>query len=76
MASLRTPPTNEEFAERVGCDFTTVSRWRNGNRLPKPEMLGVIAEAFGLPQSEMFEHYTAGASEFGKYLRRQVFQEL
>jgi transcriptional regulator with XRE-family HTH domain len=76
MAPPNTPPTNEEFAEKVGCDFTTVSRWRNGSRLPSPAALGRIVEAFDLSRDEAFGNYTAGAEQFGQFIRRKVFREL
>ena len=37
--------TQPQFAERVGVDYMTVSRWERGVNLPGLEMLGRIAAA-------------------------------
>lgn len=39
--------TNVEFARRVGCDHTTASRYRSGERAPSTRMLFKILSAFG-----------------------------
>lgn len=38
--------TNVEFARRVGCDHTTASRYRSGERVPSTAMLFRIINAF------------------------------
>ena len=35
--------TDQAFADRVGVDRSTVTRWRNG-RMPEPQQMGLIAE--------------------------------
>ena len=39
--------TDTEFAERIGCDRTTVLRWRNEKVLPEREQMRRIGEATG-----------------------------
>lgn len=65
--------TNEAFARRVGCDYTTASRYRNGQRLPSYAMMQRIAHAFELPLEALATAAARGAPAFGKYLRRHVF---
>lgn len=38
-----------EFAERIGVEHSTLSRWISGERRPRAEMYPRIAEAVGLP---------------------------
>lgn len=64
---------NTEFAKRVGCHFTSASRYRNGNRLPGVPILGRIMLAFGLPLQSTLDAYDKGAEEFSRYLREHVF---
>jgi len=64
--------TNFEFADRVGCDFTTASRLRNGQRLPSRDMLSRIIKAFDLDPAEALTASEDPAT-FSAYLREHVF---
>ena len=37
--------TQEEIAERVGVDAVTISRWKNGTRLPKADFIIPLCKA-------------------------------
>lgn len=39
--------TVEEFADAIGVAKSSVSRWANGTRFPRPEMIARIQEATG-----------------------------
>jgi transcriptional regulator with XRE-family HTH domain len=77
--------TNSEFAEAVGCDVTTASRYRNGHRLPGVELLESIEALLGMPHDELMRVWHAGRAwhrkypkrpqdnPFGKMLRDRVF---
>jgi transcriptional regulator with XRE-family HTH domain len=66
--------TNVEFAERVGCDFTTSSRYRNGQRVPSYPMLLRIAKAFDLDPMPLVKACSQGPEAFGRLIRKQVFE--
>lgn len=65
--------TNEQFGERVGCDYTMASRLRNGLRLPSRELLERIVAAYDLDGSEALEATAEGKEAFSRYLRDHVF---
>jgi hypothetical protein len=65
--------TNDVFAEKVGCDFTTASRLRNGNRKPSFDLFLRITRAFELDRMDALTAYEAGQESFGQYLRDNVF---
>lgn len=69
--------SNHEFAERVGCDFTTASRYRNGLRVPSARMLARIMKMFPFTESDVYELWEAldeeGGASFGRWLREKVF---
>lgn len=64
---------NEEFAERVGCDFTTASRYRNGQRTPSYAMLVRICKAFDLEMTPLILACAKGPEAFGKLISQLVF---
>lgn len=66
--------TNNEFGDRVGCDFTMASRLRNGERLPSRELLERIVAAYGLDGNEALAATRAGRSAFKEFLRIKVFE--
>lgn len=66
--------TNNEFGDRVGCDFTMASRLRNGERLPSRELLERIVAAYGLDGNEALAATRAGRSAFKEFLRVKVFE--
>lgn len=39
--------SHDEFADRIGCDRSSVTRYVHGNRMPRPEVLRRIAEVTG-----------------------------
>jgi putative transcriptional regulator len=45
--------TQMEVAERLRVDQTTVSKWENGEALPRTEMLFLIASLFGVKVDEI-----------------------
>lgn len=65
---------NEDFAEAVGCDFTTASKIRNGSRLPSLPLLVKIREVYGLDGNEALDAYGHGPSVFAAYLNSKVFE--
>lgn len=66
--------TNEEFGQKVGCDFTMASRLRNGQRLPSRERLEQIVSAYGLDANEALRASAAGPEAFSLYLKAKVFE--
>lgn len=73
MSNKSATTTLHEFSERVGCHFTTASRLRAGTRLPGREMFNRIVKAYDLDPMESLRAYVGPRSEFGEYLRREVF---
>lgn len=67
------PETNSSFARKVGCNHTTASRLRSGQRMPSGKMLFRICEAYGLNKSEALSVFARGSEEFSKWLRANVF---
>lgn len=65
--------TNEEFGERVGCDYTMASRLRGGKRLPSRELLERIVAAYGLDANEALTATATGPLAFARYLGEHVF---
>jgi len=65
--------TNGGFEEKVGVDFTTASRYRNGDRVPSTRTAQKIADAYGLDVAEMLRAIAGGREEFGYYIRTRVF---
>lgn len=65
--------TNDEFAARVGCDFTHASKIRNGSRLPSLPLLIKIREVYALDGNEVLDAYKAGPVTFAEYLNSKVF---
>lgn len=66
--------TNEQFGERVGVHFTMASRLRNGMRLPSVGTLRRIVKEFDLDVNEALGAHGKGSAEFGRYLRKRVFE--
>lgn len=66
--------TNEEFGRRIGVTHSMASRMRNGQRLPSNTVLLKIQSEFDLPLQELVNAHAAGAPEFGRLLRSQVFR--
>lgn len=64
--------TNYEFGRLVGVDYTTASRYRNGNRMPGDDKLDTIWEVFELPVEDR-AFATKNKDNLSSYLRRNVF---
>ena len=54
--------TQEELAELVGVNQTTISQAEIGNRRPEMETQAAIAQALGVPISELFPRSEEEAS--------------
>lgn len=65
--------TNQEFADRTGCDFTTASKIRNGQRLPGGRLLFRTIFEFSLDAREAGAAYLRGRNEFAEFINRAVF---
>ena len=70
-----------EFGEKAGCDHTTASRLRSGERAPSTRLLYRICEAFGLDKGEALRILaqdqasgTGSTPKFAEYLRSRVFE--
>ena len=73
MDRRREAVTLKDFASRVRCHFTTVSRLKSGDRLPGPELLGRIVSAYQLDSKEALQAYASGRLAFSHFLRDTVF---
>lgn len=71
--SSATRVTNEEFGERVRCDFTMASRLRTGDRLPSRDLLRRIVAAYDLDGDEALRE-SETPERFSAYLRKHVFE--
>lgn len=67
--------SNAEFGRRVGCDYTTSSRLRNGQRRASVELMSNISVEFNIPIEELIKAHNQGPKEFGRLLRERVFNE-
>lgn len=65
--------TNASFAKAIGVNFTTVSKYRHGIRVPSTRVALRIAKYYELDVVEMLEAISRGAEEFGRYIRINVF---
>lgn len=70
-----------EFGEKAGCDHTTASRLKSGERAPSTRLLYRICEAFKLDRAEALEILakdqqsgTGMTPRFAEYLRNRVFE--
>lgn len=64
--------TQEEFADRLGVSYQSVSRWENGNFYPDLELIPSIAKTLGVTVDSLF-----GIPEIEKEkCAEQVFDEL
>lgn len=51
--------TQAEFAERLGADTVTVSRFERGSHLPSLQRLEKIADTLGMPLAELLSQSTS-----------------
>lgn len=54
--------TQEEFAEEIGIDRSTLSYWMNGKRMPNPENLQKLADELDLDVDELIKMNSASIS--------------
>ncbi|MDP2804366.1 MAG: helix-turn-helix transcriptional regulator [Gallionellaceae bacterium] len=50
--------TQAEFAQKIGADIVTISRFETGSSLPSLLRLEAIAQALGLPLAELLSEST------------------
>lgn len=67
--------TNALFAKRIGCHPSTISRWRNDDRLPGVALLDRIVDEFGFDYGEVRHAWLGGKKEWGRFIRIRVFKE-
>lgn len=65
--------TNDEFGDKVGCDYTMASRLRGGKRLPSRELLERIVTAYQLDGNEALRATAEGGEAFAAFLNDHVF---
>lgn len=46
--------TQEELADMVGVDAVTISRWKNGSRIPKSDMIIPLCRATGVTPAWLY----------------------
>lgn len=77
MSMERADITNVQVAEDIGQDYTTVSRYRSGQRLPSLEVMLAIEKAYGWSVQSQAEASARGRDvysiEFEKMLAHYVF---
>lgn len=66
--------TNPQFAALTGCDFTSASKIRHGQRQPSLSLFVRIVTAFHLDANDAVEAYRQGRSAFTDYLNEMVFE--
>lgn len=59
--------TNSRIAMLLGVDYSTVSRWRNGSRVPSAPTLQRMVTVFDLDAAEALEAYSGGPEAFSAY---------
>jgi len=69
----------KRFAEKLGVDATTISRWKNGTQKPTKRKLIAILRYFGLPNeidlasaAVFLSSGPVGTAELRKWLHRQI----
>ena len=70
------PTSNNQVAERLGCDHTTVSRLRAGKRVPSLKLAVRISEVYELSKDDQADFFAAmaeGPKACGRFLTERVF---
>jgi transcriptional regulator with XRE-family HTH domain len=67
--------TNTQFAAETGYHHTSVSRLRNGHRLPSTKQLVHICDTFQLDLAKLTRAHAEGAVAFSALLREEVLGE-
>lgn len=55
-ARLAAGLTQEQLADRIDGEQTTISRWERGVDVPRDEMRMKVARALGVPVGELFSY--------------------
>ncbi len=66
--------TNTRFADLTGCDFTSASKIRHGQRQPSLSLFARIVDAFHLDANDALDAYKKGREAFTRYLNEMVFE--
>lgn len=67
--------TNEEVAEFIGVHYSTVSRLKNGDRMPSGGLLYDIMRVFRLDPEKTMNAFGQGPSVFAPYFRTHVLDK-
>ena len=67
--------TGGELSRALGCHHTTVSRWRNGHRLPGVQLLHSLAIVTETPFEDIYTAWARGDKAFAKFVRTQFLGE-
>lgn len=67
--------TGGELSRALGCHHTTVSRWRNGHRLPGVHLLYTLSTVTETPYEDIYAAWTKGEKEFAQFVRMRFLGE-
>jgi transcriptional regulator with XRE-family HTH domain len=69
------PASNTTIAEKIGCDYTTVSRLRSGQRVPSLELALRIVQSYELSEADQVEFWRVlgDPKSCGEFLTNRVF---
>lgn len=67
--------TGSRLARQLGCHHTTVSRWRNGHRLPGVQLLHELAIVTEIPYEEIYTAWKGGEKTFAPFFRVRILGE-
>jgi len=63
--------TQAQFAERLGVDPATVSRWVNGTQIPRRSLVSMVADTIGIDEVELWRAVAAAQLDETRDLRRE-----
>lgn len=66
--------TNPQFAALTGCDFTSASKIRHGQRQPSLRLFAKTVRAFNLDANDAIDAFLEGREAFTAYLNEMVFE--
>jgi transcriptional regulator with XRE-family HTH domain len=64
--------TNQALGELIGVDHSMASRLRSGERLPSPDTMRRIADAFGVDGGVLLREHGKGRASFGLYFSQLI----
>jgi len=67
--------SGSQLAAELGCHHTTVSRWRNGHRVPGVQLLHQLSVVTEIPYQEVFEAWQGGEKTFAPFVRVRILGE-